>query len=89
LRFWLRMSSVTRIVPIGFDFGDCLPDLIGKLLGGLFLLPRVGVVTISPSPVITTEIEAAMAKNMSACPIFVSLEQLCVAQNICGRSLKD
>jgi hypothetical protein len=30
-----------------------------------------------------------MAKNMSACPIFVSLEQLCVAQNICGRSLKD
>jgi len=70
------MSSVTRIVPIGFNFGDCLPDLIGKLLGGLFLLPRVGVVTISPSPVIKTEIEAAMAKNMSASQNFVILKQV-------------
>jgi len=69
---------------IGFFFGDFFVALNGKLLAGL-LLPRVGVVAISPSPVITTEIEAAMATNMSACPMFVSLEQLCVAQNICGR----
>jgi hypothetical protein len=83
LRFWLRFSSVILIDVIGFFLGDFLADLNGKLLAGLFL-PRVGVVAISPSPVIKMEIEAAMAKNMSACQNFVSLEQLYVAQNICG-----
>jgi hypothetical protein len=46
---------------IGFFLGDLLVDLKGKL-AGLFL-PRVGVVAISP--VVKTEIEAAIAKNMS------------------------
>jgi hypothetical protein len=78
LRFWLRLSLVIRIEVIGFFLGDFLADLNGKL-AGLFL-PRVGVVAISHF--IKTEIEAAMAKNMSAFQNFVSLEQLYVAQNI-------
>jgi hypothetical protein len=58
---------------IGFFLGDFLVALKGKL-GGLFLPPRVGVVAMSP--VIKTEIEATIAKNMSASQNFVIIEQV-------------